>query len=429
MVNQEIWADFYRSKKLQVKTKSGLKNIIIMNILVIHEIDWLKKVTYEIHHLSELFSLAGHNVYAIDVPDPGLISFNKITFRSISKYNRVYDNASVTLLRTPIIPVKGLHRISAYLFSYYFIKKILKKYNIDIVFLFGVVTNGKATIKACKELNIPVVHRTLDVIHELIRENFLKKFIYKIEKTIYPQFDKVLCQTPFMKKWVEQMGSPNVDVIPQGVDGKIMKPLPIDKQLQKELGFAEEHKVAMYLGTVYSFSGLDTIIEKIPTILKQIPDFRLLVVGGGPDLEFFKEKAKKMGVSDKTIFTGFVPYLQVPRYCSLAKIFINPFRVIEVTNKLSPVKIFDLLSCGKPVIATPLDGLLHDFPHDSNILIYSQVEDFDKKIIELLKKGSLDELSQRGREYVEKNYTWLKVTERTLEVFSKLIETKKRKRI
>jgi len=422
-----IMCSIFRS---QVKTKFGLKcGSYIMNILIIHEIDWLKKVTYEIHHLSELFSLIGHSVYAIDVPDPGLISFNKIIFQSISKYNRVYDDASVTLLRTPIIPVKGLHRISAYLLSHYFIKKILKKYNIDVVYLFGVVTNAKATIKACKELNIPVVHRTLDIIHELIREKFLRNFIYKVEKTVYPQFDKVLCQTPFMKKWAEQMGSTNVDVIPQGVDGTIMKPLPIDKLLQKELGLTNNHKVVMYLGTVYSFSGLDTIIEKMPTILKEIPEFRLLVVGGGPDLEFFKQKARKIGVFDKTVFTGFVPYLQVPRYCSLAKIFINPFRIMEVTNKLSPVKIFDLLSCGKPVIATPLDGLLHDFPPDSRVLIYSQVEDFDKNIIELLKKNSLDELSQRGREFVEKNYTWLKVAEKILDEFSKLIEIKKRKMI
>ena len=44
-----------------------------MNILVIHEVDWIKKVTFEIHHLSELFSLKGHNVFAIDIPDPGKV--------------------------------------------------------------------------------------------------------------------------------------------------------------------------------------------------------------------------------------------------------------------------------------------------------------------------------------------------------------------
>lgn len=395
-----------------------------MNILVIHEVDWLKKVTYEIHHLSELFSRYGHKVYAVDVPDPGRASFSKTIFRTIPDYHRVYNDASVTLLRTPIIPIKGLHRISAYLTSYYHIKKILKKYKIDIVFLFGVVTNGQATVKACKELNIPVVHRTLDILHELVREKFLRNRVYKIEKSIYPQFDKVLCQTPFMKKWVDEIGAVNSDVIPQGVDASIMKPLPPDLELQKKLGIREEDKVIMYLGTTYSFSGLDEIISKVSSISKEIPEFKLLVVGGGPDLPIFKQQAKQLGVENKIIFTGIVPYLGVLRYCSLAKLFINPFRINEITDRLSPVKIFDLLSCGKPVIATPLQGLLHDFPADSGVLIYSQVEEFDKKIISLLKQNSLEQMGKRGREYVEKNYTWTKVTERILKEFSSLVSSK-----
>jgi glycosyltransferase involved in cell wall biosynthesis len=397
----------------------------MMNILIIHEVDWLKKVTYEIHHLSEMFSLYGHKSFAIDVPDPGKTTFSKSITKPIYNYHRVYDNASVTLFRTPIIPIKGLHRISAYLNSYRFIKKILKENNIDVVLLFGVVTNGKATVRACKELKIPVVHRTLDIIHELVREKFLKGFVYNIEKTIYPQFDEVLCQTPFMKSWVDEMGAKNSDVIAQGVDSTIMKPLPVDLELQGKLGINAKEKIVMYLGTVYSFSGLDAIIEKIPQIVKEIPEFKLLVVGGGPDLSSFKQNAKDNHVEDKVIFTGFVPYLEVSKYSSLALMFINPFRIIDVTNRLSPVKIFDLLSCGKPVIATPLKGLLHDFPQNNNILIYSQLEDFHKNIISLLKSDMLEDIGKRGREYVEKNFTWNKVTERMVNEFSHLLEKKK----
>jgi len=394
-----------------------------MNILIIHEVDWLKKVTYEIHHLSEFFSLYGHNVFAIDIPDPGKISFKKS--KTIKNYHRIYENASVTLLHTPIIPIKGLDRITAYFSSYSFIKKIILENNIDVVFLFGVVTNGKATIKVCKEFNVPVIHRTLDVIHELIREKFLEKFVYNIEKTIYPQFDLVLCQTPFMKNWAKEIGAKNVEVIPQGVDSKIMKPIPPDIELRKKLGLNENDKVIMYLGTVYSFSGLDEIIKKIPKMIAQIPDLKFLIVGGGPDLDSFKELSKKFHVANRMTFTGFVPYLDIPKYASLAKIFINPFRKIDVTDKLSPVKIFDLLSCGKPVIATPLDGLMHDFPKEKDIIVYSDLENFDEKIISLMKSNSLKIIGEKGRNFVEKNYTWPQVAERTLKMFEKVIAQKK----
>ena len=42
---------------------------MILNILIIHEIDWINKVVFEPHHLSELFSKKGHNVFVIDCPD------------------------------------------------------------------------------------------------------------------------------------------------------------------------------------------------------------------------------------------------------------------------------------------------------------------------------------------------------------------------
>ncbi len=113
-----------------------------MNILVIHEVDWIKKVTFEIHHLSELFSLKGHNVYATDIPDPGKISLSNPFKEDTENFHRVYENSSVKLLRTPIIPIKGLNRISAYLTSYRFIKKILKKYDIDIVLSYSIVCHS-----------------------------------------------------------------------------------------------------------------------------------------------------------------------------------------------------------------------------------------------------------------------------------------------
>ena len=120
-----------------------------MNILIIHEVDWLKKVTYEIHHLSELFSLQGHKVYAVDIPDPGNLSFDKITRTNVEDYNRVYEKSSVKILRTPVIPIKGLNRLSAYFTSYRFIKKILSDYQIDIAFVYSIVNNIKGTLRAC----------------------------------------------------------------------------------------------------------------------------------------------------------------------------------------------------------------------------------------------------------------------------------------
>jgi len=390
-----------------------------MNILIIHEVDWIKKITFEIHHLSELFSLRGHNVYAIDIPDPGKISINNNFKENIDNFHRVYDDSNVKLLRTPIIPIKGLNRISAYFTSYRFIKKILKDNNIDIVLLYSIVTNAKATIKACNELNIPIINRTFDVIHDLIDEKYLKYFVNKIEKSVYPKFDKVIANTPFMKKWSEDLQAKNVIIIPQGVDSNIMKPMLKDLELQKNLDINTNDRIVMYLGSIHSISGLPIILNFIPKIIKQIPNFKLLIVGGGAHLESLKYISKKLEIEKFVIFTDYIPYLEIPRYCSLAELCINPFEITDMTKKLSPVKIFDLLACGKPVLATPLDGLLYDFPKESGILIYANLEDFEYQIISLLNDKTLETYGKKGREFVEATFTWDNVVDRFLKEFEK----------
>jgi len=396
-----------------------------MNILVIHEVDWLKKITYEIHHLSELFSLEGHKVYAVDIPDPGNFSLDKITRTNIDNYNRVYEKSSVKILRTPIIPIKGLNRLSAYFTSYKFIKKILIDYKIDIAFVYSIVNNIKGTIRACNELNIPIIHRTFDVVHEIIVEKYMSNFVRKMEKESYPKLDLVIANTPFMKTWAEEMGAKNVIVIPQGVDTNIMKNLPKDKELQKKYNINDNDKVVMYLGSILSHSGLDVIFDDMGKILKEIPEFKLLVVGDGPDLERLKQQSKRLEIYEKIIFTGFVPYKEVPRFCSLADLCINPFRMdgkYAFNDKLTPVKFFDFLSCGKPVLATPLQGTLYDFPKESNTIIYESLDLFTGKMIELLKNDSLDEIGQRGREFVGKNFTWDSVTRKMLSEFDNMIK-------
>ena len=311
-----------------------------------------------------------------------------------------------------------MSRISAYFTSYNFIKKILKDCEIDIVLLYSVVTNAKAAINACKESDVPIIHRTFDVIHDLIDEKYLKNIVLKFEKSIYPEFDQVIANTPFMKKWSEEMHARNVIVIPQGVDTNIMKPVPKDLKLQKNLKISDNDRVVMYLGSIHSISGLPRILNSIPNIIKIIPNFKLLIVGGGAHLETLKNISKKLNIENFIIFTNYVPYLEIPNYCSLAELCINPFEITEMTKKLSPVKIFDLLACGKPILATPLDGLLHDFPRESHVLIYADLNDFESQIISLLNDNTLENFGNKGRKFVEENYTWQNVTNLFLNNFN-----------
>ena len=93
-----------------------------------------------------------------------------------------------------------------------------------------------------------------------------------------------------------------------------------------------------------------------------------------------------------------------------------------MTDKLSPVKIFDFMSCGKPVLATPLKGMLHDFPKDSKTIIYANLDEFEQKIILLLNNENLEEIGVRSRKFVEKYFTWDIVAKKMLIEFKNIIK-------
>src|SRR4051794_21537001 len=110
-----------------------------MNILVIHEVDWLKKGVYEVHDIPELLSLRGHNVTVIDFEEEwqrrGRWDFGRFRTEVVPNAHRVYDQARVELRRPGLVKVPGLDRFSALSSQYLEIKRTIKANKIDVVFL------------------------------------------------------------------------------------------------------------------------------------------------------------------------------------------------------------------------------------------------------------------------------------------------------
>ena len=138
-----------------------------MNILIIHEIDWEEKVIFEPHHLAELFSIQGHEIFVIDCAQPNSKDLIKgMQTRILLNYSRVYDNANITLIRPASFLVKGVNRMIHYFSCKKVIQKTIQDRKIDKIFLYGSITNGIQTIKIAQEKKIPVIYRVLDISHE-----------------------------------------------------------------------------------------------------------------------------------------------------------------------------------------------------------------------------------------------------------------------
>lgn len=390
-----------------------------MRILIVHEVDWIKKVVYEIHHFSELLSLKNHDVFAIDCRSPSLQNVTSALRTEVVKnFHRVYDGASITLIRPATLSLPVLNRAVAVLTHHSVIKETIQQNDIEVVLLYSAPTNGIHTIRIAKKAGVPVVFRPIDVLHGLVRYPFLSYVTKKSEEIVYKESNKVLPVTARMAEYAIRMGAEpsKVKVLPLGVNTKYFKPKVKDKELANKLGISDEDKVIVFIGTLYDFAGLDHLILNFKEIFKDHPEAKLLIVGGGPAYEKFKKLSRQLKLDDKVIFTGYQPYTIIPSYINLASVCVNPFRINHITEDIIPIKMVEYLACGKPVVSTPLRGTVEMLPGEKAGVLYSYPDGFISSLQRVLSDESYAaKLSEAGLKYVQENFDWDAIVDRLVE--------------
>lgn len=387
-----------------------------MNILIIHEVDYLRKVVYEFQTMADLLSLAGHNVYVVDYES----MWNKKGVGSLRtkemEVARVYSKSKVKVIHPGFIRIPVISRISVFITHYFTIKKVIKEKKIDVILLYSVPTNGLQTVFLAKRFGIPVVFRLLDTLNQLVPNRFLSKITYYMEKSVYPRVKIVLTVSPKLAEYAKRMGAKKVRVLPLGVDTDLFHPDIDTTELRKrwELG----DKVVVFVGTLPKFSGLDMFICGFYHLLCHEPKAQLLIVGDGEqrkDLEWF---ANWCGIGDRVIITGFQPHESIPQYINLASVCISPFLVTDVTRDIFPTKVMLYLACGKPVVSSPLDGM-KDMVNEEQGVIYIDNGLEQAEILKLLRSDERrNKLGQAGLDYVKETHSYGRIIKQLETVFN-----------
>ena len=105
---------------------------------------------------------------------------------------------------------------------------------------------------------------------------------------------------------------------------------------------------------------------------------------------------------------------------------INSFEINKITDRIIPIKILEYLACGKPVLSTPLKGTIDLLPKEDFGIIYSQYDSFVENLSDLLTNTEkLEELGNKGLDYVIKNHDWNILADSLLKKFENLIKDAK----
>ena len=140
---------------------------------------------------------------------------------------------------------------------------------------------------------------------------------------------------------------------------------------RNSIGLQEDDFVMVFSGRVTAEKGIMQLIEAM-TLLQDLPRIKLLVIGssfyGNDDNENSFAKAlreKAAHLSDRIIFTGFIPYAQMPNYLQIADIAVIP----SVWDDPFPTTVLEAQATGLPIISTRRGGIPEQVTEESAILL------------------------------------------------------------
>ncbi|MEC6798284.1 glycosyltransferase [Photobacterium sp. S4TG1] len=148
--------------------------------------------------------------------------------------------------------------------------------------------------------------------------------------------------------------------------------------------YEKKRKTIGYYGAIAEWFD----IELLRICAKQTPEYDYLIIGN------VTTDLKGVDKLDNVNFIGEVPYSELPAYLNSFDVCLIPFKLIELTLCTNPVKVYEYLAAGKPVVSTAMPEVLLMAEH---LHIGNSREDFVNKIHSALDEVGNKELSDKRR--------------------------------
>lgn len=389
-----------------------------MKILFVHEVNWHRKVIYEIHDYPELLSRAGHDVTFVDFPEGverhGLARVFDWRTTTVSAAARAHEGAAVTVVTPGGGPPPPLDRPGASLTQVPVLRRLLRDGGFDAAVIYAVPTNGWQAVGLARRYGVPTVFRSIDLPHALRPTPFVKAIEWA-ERFIVSRVEVVSTHNVALARRSRDLGAaPDaVRVDYPGLDLERFSPGAAPTELRRRYGLEPHHRVALFMGTLYRFAGLDGFLEQIAPHLRAHPEFRVVLVGDGEARATLASLTTELGIDKSVVFTGRADYDVLADHLRLADVAINPFRPEPVTHHALPGKVLQYLGCGTPAVSTPLEGLQGMIPDGDGVIYRPPGAEFAGAVVDLLTDDERRlALGVRARAIVEQLCDWDRAVDR-----------------
>jgi len=303
----------------------------------------------------------------------------------------------------------------------------------NVIHAHSPVLNAVPAIRVGRLLGIPVVYEIrafwedAAVDHGSTREGSLRyRLTRALETWAVKRADAVTVICEGLRNDLIGRGIPaeKITVIPNAVNvEKFSVGGNPDPSLKMKLGLGTS-RVLGFIGSFYAYEGLDMLIAALPNILKQIPDVKILLVGGGPQDAALRRQVMALDLKERVVFVGRVPHEDVNRYYDLIDVLVYARHPMRLTELVTPLKPLEAMAQGRLMVASDVGGhkeLIQD--GKTGVLFRAgQVGDLGSKVVGLLKyQQGWDAMKRNGRQYVENERNWVASVQRYQSVYGGLM--------
>jgi len=234
--------------------------------------------------------------------------------------------------------------------------------------------------KALQNLKAKIVYDCVDD-HSAYPGLINPDFVNKLEEKTVELSDAIVATNDILKEKLSSFGKEPI-VLGNGVNWKLFSKglFNYEPSIKKRI---------VYVGAIAEWFDL----ELVKSVAINYPDHELLIVGPT------SVNVSTLKAMQNVKFTGRMSQEAIAPILCESQVALIPFKINKLTEKIDPLKVYEYLAAGIPVVSTPVGGV-KNLP----VLIGSSTDEFIEKIKEAIKTDSIEKRQSRSLEV--KKFAW-----------------------
>ena len=239
--------------------------------------------------------------------------------------------------------------------------------------------------------------------------------------------DKVICVSSAMQRQLENnydISGKKIFVLPNCVDTHKYRPYPEKRETIRQQYNIGENPLIIFVGSFYEWHDVATLVEAFSNINNKNSEARLLLVGDGTNKTKIENLVSRLGLDKAVIFTGSVPFDEVPFLISAADVTVAPYKKMDVEFWGSPMKLFEYMASGTPLITSSMGQLTEIIRNEVNGLLVEpgDVCSLSLAMEKLINNPTLrNYLAHNARIDAERSFSLEKYIDRLEDLFSEIL--------